>query len=564
MQFKVQLNHPAQSDPDSTIIALSPTDTRWNDFGYNFHAYAKFIPNDHRDPIRVRLFVIPFDDNGKPETSFYKWHSEKSNVKKDRARIRLDLPNTFNSMIASEGDYQSLYDWCEDAKDFHEALGALHEISWLADQPGIFADIARSTTASPAFQLGVIRTGAAYRAFRRGYARSSPTKARILEARVPFKFETHLDGFESAHKLNVRFHGVPIVSDRVHCIVGPNGTGKSRLLASMVDRLSTQELWSGMEVSDEDAETPLPSYNRVLAYTSEVDGLLPTRLASASTLDYQHFSLTAPIKDPAQDKRDVSMARMLIDLVREEPGMDELDRYSLFKRSLGKHVDLSTMCIPLTDDANDAIVFRDTDSRKWARFSELHSIGEQRRLEVTGALDQRRELSFFSHNGTPIRISSGQRAFTRFALHFLTFSDMGMLVVMDEPETHLHPNLVSAFCLLLNDVLSLTSSIALVATHSVFVVRESITSCNHIVEIDEEGQVVIEHVYMKTLGASPTSLSISIFGDDLAKKYHATLVREISGLSLTMEQVIEKYGKYLSMDMLMEIRSRIVSTGSDQ
>lgn len=562
MTFRLLLNHPTQPDRDATLVAISPTDTRWNDFGFNFHAYARFIPSDERDPIRVRLFIIPFDDNGTPIASFQKWHAEKARVEQSGGKLRLDLPTTFNSMIASETDYQSLYDWCNGEDEFFEALETLNELKWLQVQQDASKSIAQATISSQAFQLGVIRTGAAYRAFRHGYSRVVGKYERLDEARVPFRFETKLAGFKTAHSLNVRFNDIDEVPDRVHCIIGANGVGKSRLLASLVERLSTEHTRGGISFHDEPEQEMLPRFNRVLAYTSEIDAPISAKLSNASTLDYQHYSLTAPIGENQDDGHSVSMARMLIDLVREEP-LDKgkgLNRLSMFKRSLGRHVDLSLLCIPIEDNSSDAMVFKDLEARKWARFEQLGSVGEQRKLEVTGSLDQTRELGFIDYDGHPIRISSGQRSFTRFCLHFLTFSDAGMLVVMDEPETHLHPNLVSAFCVLLNDVLKMTRSIAVVATHSVFVVRESITQCNHIVRINEDDEVFIEHVYMKTLGASPTSLSISIFGDDLAKKYHGIIAKEIAGNSATMDQVIEKYGNYLSMDMLMEIRERIASS----
>ncbi|MHC5791870.1 AAA family ATPase, partial [Streptococcus pyogenes] len=69
-------------------------------------------------------------------------------------------------------------------------------------------------------------------------------------------------------------------------------------------------------------------------------------------------------------------------------------------------------------------------------------------------------------------LSSGQLSFFKFALLACLHIENGSFVLLDEPETHLHPSMISDFITLLDNILERTGSYALIATHSTYFVRE--------------------------------------------------------------------------------------------
>lgn len=568
MTIKVTFR-PVVVEGDHPAVALSPTDQGWNDFGFNFHAFARFYHPDGRDPILMRSFVIPFGDDGSPVKSFQAWYDLRASnayVRRAENTGRFNA-TTFNFMFATESSYAKLLEWCGNESEYETVLESLNDVTWLMQQEDTNRDIAKATVSTTAFRLGVIRTGAAYRAFRRGFAAAIRGDQYLSEARTPFSYSTQLPGFNGPHAIDINYKDHALISDRVHCIIGMNGVGKSRFLSSFVEHLASESESNSLTLINETfSDNALPKFSRILVYTTERGSPLPEEFSVDSSFDYQYVSLTTPIGDEEEAvSRDTSMARMLVDLLRERelaPEDEELDRHRLFIETVAKHINLEFACIPLRGPVADNAVFRDADGAYWARYLDLHRIGEQRKLEITGELQSEREMEFFDLAGSKITISSGQRVFLRFALHFLTFSTRGMLVVLDEPETHLHPNLVSSFSLLLNEVLQATSSVALVATHSVYMAREVPTHCNHVLKV-VDAVPDFGLVYLKTLGASPTSISLAVFGDDSAKAYHKRAAALIAQSEMSLAEVIAAYGEIMSSDMLMQVRQLMMSGERD-
>jgi energy-coupling factor transporter ATP-binding protein EcfA2 len=153
-------------------------------------------------------------------------------------------------------------------------------------------------------------------------------------------------------------------------------------------------------------------------------------------------------------------------------------------------------------------------------------------------------------------MSSGQRSMFHFALHFLNMAGDGTLLIIDEPETYLHPNLVSDYMMLLYNILERTSSIAIIATHSVYVVREVPTHCVHILERKGK-KATISRPYLQTLGANVAEISLAVFGDSTVDAYHRKVSESIAKANMPFEQIVEAYQDIFNVDMLMEIKDRI-------
>lgn len=66
----------------------------------------------------------------------------------------------------------------------------------------------------------------------------------------------------------------------------------------------------------------------------------------------------------------------------------------------------------------------------------------------------------------------------------------GSLLLIDEPETHLHPNFISLIISALHKILTATGSYSIISTHSVYIVREVPQDQVIILERGEKNNVV--------------------------------------------------------------------------
>jgi len=574
--------------PDPHIV-ISCVDRRWNDFGRNYRAKFAIEPRDGRAVFACDLQVMPIVD-GKPVGRLDKWIEAigTSDPASEYVPVPLNEHDKiqFLSLFAKESDYRDLSRWSINYEETCQILMAISDVVFARTNSLYQTEALAGLLNSEEFRLAMLRSGSAYQAFHRaGYKLGAAQREHINDARTDFEFQCTLKGFESSnHGLNFEFIETPLYEDRIHCLIGVNGTGKTRLLKELILTLGRQADNSGLGVfidnfyseASSDAWCSAPGYNRVLAFSAESRRNFPSDTRGDSKFEYRHFTLVQPEGNAASLSSGSNtipwsggaMARMLVSMLRDPETLsdttDSTRRFDLLTTSLRGHMNLEVINIPMIEDAKASshYVWADGNGNCWITLHHLnYAGGEQKALELSSMVDEERELAFFDDKREKIYPSSGQLAFFRFALHFLSYADDGTLVIVDEPETHLHPNLVCDFMSLLHNVLSLTKSIGLIATHSPYIVREVPTHCVHVLTRDEDRQVQIGGVYLKTLGASVSSISHAVFGDATVQKYHQKIAKQLASTEQTLDELIELYKEILSPEILIQIRKDLDSKG---
>jgi len=140
----------------------------------------------------------------------------------------------------------------------------------------------------------------------------------------------------------------------------------------------------------------------------------------------------------------------------------------------------------------------------------------------------------------------------RFAAQAASAIEQGSLLLLDEPETHLHPNFISNLMEILDNLLQSTGSIAIIATHSAYVVRETPRNCVNVLTL-ENRQIRIDQPRMQTFGATIDSISQFVFGDtSMSHSFQKTLTdwADQTGRELGIEGVIERFGDQLNSESL--------------
>ena len=99
------------------------------------------------------------------------------------------------------------------------------------------------------------------------------------------------------------------------------------------------------------------------------------------------------------------------------------------------------------------------------------------------------------------------------------------LVLIDEPETHLHPPLLSSFVRMLSDLMREKNGVAIITTHSPVVLQEVPKKCA--TKLSRSGNKVRTYrPQIETFGASVSSLTSEVFGLEVTRTGYHKYLRE--------------------------------------
>ena len=154
-------------------------------------------------------------------------------------------------------------------------------------------------------------------------------------------------------------------------------------------------------------------------------------------------------------------------------------------------------------------------------------------------------------------LSSGEVTFIRFAAQASLYIDNGSLLLIDEPETHLHPNFIGNFMSLLDGVLKDTGSAAIVATHSSFVVREVFDEQVSVLEMNEDGSISTMKPNLRTLGADVGEISFFVFGEDEPSHLIEDIKARLLENHKSWTELYDIYKGKLSLELLSELRTEM-------
>ncbi|MGV9578584.1 AAA family ATPase [Streptomyces sp. NPDC003509] len=124
-------------------------------------------------------------------------------------------------------------------------------------------------------------------------------------------------------------------------------------------------------------------------------------------------------------------------------------------------------------------------------------------------------------------LSSGHKVVLLMVTRLIEVVGERTLVLIDEPETHLHPPLLSALTRAISDLVADRNGMALVATHSPVVLQEVPASCVWVMIRNGE-ELTAHRPGLETYGESVGELTHDAFGLEVASSgFHATIARQV-------------------------------------
>lgn len=549
--------------PHGAVVILQPTsDQGWNDFSYRVHMNAIVRTDDGTlYPYALKMMMLDEDSTSAALVA---------RLGTDRRWMRLDEePFPFISMLKNEDAYALMVRQLgfELAVAVLRATGDAVVLELEGGDPQ-----RRALLKTEAFHVAVLRENEAWTAFRRGARHLRPLPATTTDdAAVSFLIAARLRSADAPHLVDIDFSPDPLARDRLAVLIGANGAGKTQIMLSILDGL--RRSGSGKLLSAarrpphllHQAEPGLawraPVYNRVVVFSSTHSDVYPASLPPWE-IDYQFFSMTG-----ARERGGDALTVSLVDCLRDDrrvlfrplpPATDDpdtvdfgdpVDRRRLLQALLEPMGLWNGLHLPLTpaDDFDFPVdVWND---RPYAPIS--RRMNEKRNLQLVQHIDLVAEPVIVS--GSEVRrLSSGETAMLRFAAQAVAAVEIGTLFLFDEPETHLHPTFISEFVEILHRLLKQTRSVAVIATHSVYLVRETPSQRVRIMVV-EKGEVVVEPPRMQTFGASIEHISHAVFGDGrLRHQFQKTLAEWLAreGPETEIGAVLEAHASDLNPETL--------------
>lgn len=319
--------------------------------------------------------------------------------------------------------------------------------------------------------------------------------------------------------------------DRIAVLVGRNGSGKSTLLYRLARILhASQKNRSSPELRGLGEITPPGiGFTRVvnLAYSAFDEFQLPG-------LDHRERRQIAEDLERGAGRYRYCGLRDIVTEIRRADGLGDID---------GRPIQLDGL------DRQELVILK-TSEQLAAEFSRtISQIMESGRKELFCRVCQilASDNSFIDLGPDPAEIiisdpiahfrrwSTGHKIALHAAASLVAYTEAKAMVLIDEPESHLHPPLLAALMHAVRIILRENDAFAIIATHSPVVVQE--TLARHISVVRRVGsETHISSPRIETYGESIGEITNEVFGlNSNATDFHQTLADLVeAGLSLEM------------------------------
>lgn len=153
-------------------------------------------------------------------------------------------------------------------------------------------------------------------------------------------------------------------------------------------------------------------------------------------------------------------------------------------------------------------------------------------------------------------LSSGHKIAMLTIASLVRYVDEKTLVLLDEPESHLHPPLLGAVTRALSNLMTTTNGLAIVATHSPVVLQEIPRRCAWIIW-NLGGGPRIEQPTIETFGANLGVLTREVFDLELPRSGYHALLEEVARESSSYDEAAAKLDGEIGDEAKMLLRSMI-------
>jgi hypothetical protein len=529
-----------ETEPELGQVIITPQKNSWNDFGYQVRCSFVAKISKEFEAIGGDIFVgfLPRVATSKLEIEeFYnqRWTLTKLIEASKKSTVAPENLPPFFTILPDLKSYRYIVSRLK-PKGANEFLTVVRDLVAHKETENNWVEKALATDV---FKLGFMRNSEPFFAFNNADSVLAGVELEdfsTISKSLDLNFS--LEGLRSPHKIKFRFSDEGLIPRRINILIGKNGLGKSLALKNFC-RAALRYQDTSLSLTDTESDDGRPMISRVLAIATpgETRNTFPAERKKDQKLYYRRLNLTRGGKSATSR----SIGEALVRLARSDEFIGANTRWDLFVGALSQSLPIDSLVIPL-------------NSGEFIPLIKFRQGSEQRLLDRWANVDKTLEPSVkISGNNFPL--SSGQLTFFKLALLCCLYIENGSFVLMDEPETHLHPNLISDLVDMLDYLLEHTGSHAILATHSAYFVREVPREQVHVFQKNIDGSVSVDQPRLKTFGANVDSISQFVFGEDSEIRLTDKIYEKVRGRSF--QSVDAELNDQLSLAALMDIRRRL-------
>ena len=294
-----------------------------------------------------------------------------------------------------------------------------------------------------------------YRRLAQGMARLSKYKFKYTSPKPP-------EGAGQALVLDFEVKPKSFPPSNIHVLIGRNGVGKTHLLNLMTRALveeGSKTRYTGQFTSEEEDSAGGPFVNLVSVTFSAFDPFdpLPDRREKSEGMRYSYVGLKRTVSGTTGKSKG---GPKTLDMLTNEFALSVKDCVTSSKGTRWRRALEALEADPIFKEAEvAALADADIDWDEVALEDELGKV----------LVGQASELF--------AKLSTGHKIVLLTITRLVETVEEKTLILMDEPESHLHPPLLSAFVRCLSDLLMDRNGVAIIATHSPVILQEVPEQC---------------------------------------------------------------------------------------
>ncbi len=345
--------------------------------------------------------------------------------------------------------------------------------------------------------------------FRDSLIRQDEPERLLREARY------RLYGYDLSNVYSFKYHFKPKFADnnldvefnfkndknsfnRIHAIIGKNGTGKTQLITSLPIDISKK---------NNSLFTPMtPLFSKVIAVSYSVFDSFEIPKNTAS-FNYQYCGLNDEKGTPKSERG----LRLRFHNTRKR--IEEIGRTEKWVKILKNFID---------DESIDRFI-----TRTGSDIDFLPTYKYTFNLDEFGKVIK--------------QLSSGQSIILYIITEIVAHIRLDSIILYDEPETHLHPNAITQLINTIYELVHEFQSYCIIATHSPLIIRELLSKNVYVIE-REANFSSIKRIGLESFGENLSILTEEVFGNrGIPKQY-----------KLILERLVEQGKNYLEIKELLE------------
>lgn len=521
---------------------------------------VQYEPDDNRVTPRTAYLVRDNWDDFGFKTTFSIFLVDEERTKHDLGSLhimtagmtegRVEIPQTFNEPLP--GNYCSL----GNGQNYYETLYALptdlreEYLTFIRDcvfNPEIWAQFeneeAMQTSLLRSVDASTVET--TYRDILAGHAALTE---------YYFTYQAQGVGEDGRGGLEIDFEVSPgsMPPTNIHAVIGPNGVGKTRLFAGMTHALigrdpDTRYPLLGEFTFEKDWRGRGGKFANLVTVTfSAFDSFLPVRgNGIEGNIRYSYVGLKKRLgeaEDAADNEPEADYAHAVRDVEFGIKTPDDLSE---------EFVDSLRKCLSEPRRTRWLDAFAVLSSDRGLRDLEVARVFlKASNDKICGYLREQFEL-----------LSSGHKIVVLTITRLVELVDDHTLVLIDEPESHLHPPLLGSFIRAVSELLIRRNGVGILATHSPVVLQEVPKNC--VTVLARSGDAVgATRPEAETFAENVGVLTREAFGLEVTESgYHRMLASASQGAAY--QDVLEQFGDDIGAEGRAIVRALISLRGED-